>query len=245
MRAMILAAGKGTRLRPLTNSTPKPLLEVAGQPMIAFALAQIRQAGIREAVINLHYLGAQIRRAVGRGERYGVRVSYSEEDPLLDTGGGIAACRPFLRGDTFVVLNADTYSEVPLGDVIAFHRARGALATLVLRPDPHIERYGVIEIDTAGRLRRFLGHVPPDDGGPVEPLTRLMYAGTMVLEPRLFAYLPPGIYSITRDTLPRVLAAGEPLFGYVYSGYWRVLDTLVDLEAGRREIAERLAKRPT
>jgi NDP-sugar pyrophosphorylase family protein len=244
MRAMILAAGKGTRLRPLTETTPKPLLDVAGQPMIAYPLQRLREAGIQEAVINLHHLGSQIRAALGSGEGYGVRLSYSEEDPILDTGGGIAACRDFLGGDTFVVLNADTYIEVHLTDVIAFHRAHAATVTLVLRHDPHVTRYGVIEVDASQRVRRFLGHpAGPASAGqaPVtDPLTPLMYAGVMILEPRVFTYLHPGIYSITRHALPRLLQAGEPLFGFLYDGYWRVLDTPADLAEGRREIAARL-----
>src|SRR5262249_8423600 len=106
MRAMILAAGKGTRLRPLTDTVPKPLLEVAGRPMIALPLDLLRAAGIRDVVINLHHLGGQLRAALGDGSAYGVRITYSEEDPILDTGGAIAAARDFLIGDTFVVLNA-------------------------------------------------------------------------------------------------------------------------------------------
>src|SRR5258706_2851077 len=95
MRAMILAAGKGTRLRPLTDSIPNPLIDVAGQPMIAFPLQLLRNAGIQDVVINLHHLGEQIRSALGDGSTYGVRIRYSEEDPILDSGGGIAAAREF------------------------------------------------------------------------------------------------------------------------------------------------------
>jgi mannose-1-phosphate guanylyltransferase len=242
MRAMILAAGKGTRLRPLTDAVPKPLLDVAGRPMIAFALELVRAAGIREVVINLHHLGDQIRRALGNGEAYGVKITYSAEDPILDTGGGIAAARATLAGDRFVVLNADTYIELRLNDVIAFHDRSGALATLVLRPDPEAARYGSIEIGTAGRVRRFLSTVAAGaaarEGSDPEPL---MYAGVMIFEPRIFTYLPDGVYSITRDVFPRLLIAGEPVHGYVHHGYWRVLDTPADLEAGRREIAQRVA----
>src|SRR5579862_3552021 len=107
MRGMILAAGKGTRLRPLTDSVPKPLIDVAGRPMIAYPLEVLRQAGIAEVVINLHHHGGQIRAALGNGRAYGVDIIYSEEDPILDTGGAIAAARTYLADDTFVVLNAD------------------------------------------------------------------------------------------------------------------------------------------
>jgi len=237
MRAMILAAGKGTRLRPLTESVPKPLIEVAGRPMIAFSLQLLREAGIKEVVINLHHLGAQIRRRLADGSAYGVRIAYSEEDPILDTGGAIAAARRFLDGDTFAVLNADAVIDLRLQDVVAFHARQGALATMVLRPDPDAARHDDIGIDRAQRIRRFLGRSYGDPD--FTPMERMMFPGVHVFEPRVFDYMPDGVYSVTRDTYPRLLTAGEPVYGYVHRGYWRVLDTPDDLAAGRRELAGR------
>lgn len=238
MRGMILAAGKGTRLRPLTDSVPKALVEVAGQPMIAFPLQLLRSAGVEEVVINLHHLGAQIRTRLGDGRAYGVRISYSEEEPILDTGGAVAAARDFLGGGTFVVLNADTFCELDLREVIAWHRQRQAVGTLVVRADPDALRRDDIGIDPSARIRRFLGRdYAPGDRGP-----RLMFAGLQVLEPRIFDYMPPGAYSMTHDVYPRLLAAGEPLVGYVHDGYWQVLDTPADLAAGRQEIPGRLGR---
>lgn len=243
MRAMILAAGKGSRLRPLTDTVPKPLLEVAGRPMILFALQLLREAGINEVVINLHHLGAQIRRRLGDGAEFGVRITYSEEDPILDTGGAIAAARDFLSGDTFVVLNADTVMDLRLREVLAFHRRQAALATMVVRPDRDALRNDAVALDAAQRLRAILGHQAAGEATNAStfPAGRMMYAGVLVFEPRVFDYLPRGVYSVTRDVYPRLLAAGEPLFGYVYDGYWRVLDTPEDLAAGRRELGARTA----
>lgn len=240
MRAMVLAAGKGTRLRPLTDTVPKPLIEVAGRPMVAYPLEVLRQAGIEEVVINLHHLGGQIRAALGDGHAYGLRIIYSEEDPILDTGGAIAAAREHLAGDTFVVLNADTFIDVRLRDVIEFHHRHRALATMVLRPDPDAARKDDIRIDADGRLRRVLGHTHPAAVTSAASLPRLFYAGIQVFDPRVFDFLPAGVYSITRDVYPRLLAADEPLYGFLHTGYWRVLDTPGDLAAGRREIAARL-----
>jgi mannose-1-phosphate guanylyltransferase len=239
MRAMILAAGKGTRLRPLTDQVPKPLIEVAGRPMIAYPLELLRRANVREVVINLHHLGGQIRAALGDGRAYGVEIIYSEEDPILDTGGAIAAARDVLSADTFVVLNADTFIDVRLQDVIDFHRRRQALATLVVRADPDAARRDDIRIDATQRVRRILGHTHPATAA-ADSLPRLFYAGIQVFDPRIFEYLPAGVYSITRDVYPRLLAADEPVFGYVHEGYWRVLDTPEDLASGRREIAARV-----
>jgi NDP-sugar pyrophosphorylase family protein len=157
MRAMILAAGLGTRLRPLTDTVPKPLLDVAGEPMIAFSLRLLRAAQISEVVINLHHLGEQIRSTLGDGRAYGVHITYSDENPILDTGGAIAAARAFLADDTFVVVNADTVIDLSLQRVIDAHRRAQATATMVLRPDPEAERYGLVEIDAGNRVRRILG----------------------------------------------------------------------------------------
>lgn len=235
MRAMILAAGKGSRLRPLTDSVPKPLVEVAGRPMIAFALQLLRQADIHEVVINLHHLGDQIRRTLGDGSAYGARITYSEENPILDTGGAIEAAREFLCNETFVVVNADVVIDLRLRDVIDFHHRHGAMATMVLRPDPQAERKDDIGIDAARRIRRFLGR--PYEAGPPSTGDRHLFASVHVFNRRLFDYMQPGVYSITRDVYPRLLAAGEPVYGYVHHGYWRVLDTPGDLAAGRRELA--------
>ncbi len=239
MRAMILAAGKGMRLRPLTDSIPKPLIDVAGRPMIAYPLELLRRAGVQEVVINLHHLGGQIRAALGDGKLSGVRILYSEEDPILDTGGAIAAARDYLSGEPFVVLNADTFIDIRLQDVIDFHHRHGALATMVVRADPDAARKDDIRVDTGQRIRRILGHCHPAST-MTESLPRLFYAGIQVFDPRIFEYLPGGVYSITRDVYPRLLAADEPVCGYVHEGYWRVLDTPGDLASGRREIAARL-----
>lgn len=236
---MILAAGFGKRLQPLTDSCPKPLIDVGGQPMIAYPLALVRQAGIREVAINLHHLGEQIRETLGHGENYGVRITYFEENPILDTGGAVAAARSFLEGEDFVVLNADTVTDLPLIDMIAVHRQCRALATMFLRPDPEAARYGLIEIDADRRIQRFLG----EPARAPEPLTALMFGGVHVLSPDVFTYMSPGIYGITRRTYPRMLAAGEPLYGYVYDGYWQLLDTHAGLAAGRAALARRRGDR--
>jgi NDP-sugar pyrophosphorylase family protein len=229
---MILAAGFGSRLRPLTDRLPKALIPVAGKPLIAYPLALLREVGIREVLINLHHRGDQIRAALGNGSAYGVSIEYSEEHPILDTGGAIKNAERFLRDATFVVLNADTVIDLQLADLIDFHRRKGALATMVLRPDPDAPRYGEIEIDASGRIRRFLGqpaNVP-------EPLTPLMFAGIHVFEPQVFEQMEHGRFGITRVTYPKMLAEGRQLFGYVFRGYWRVLDTHAGLAEGRWEL---------
>lgn len=226
---MILAAGFGSRLRPLTDRIPKPLVQVAGHPLIAYPLALLRAAGIREVIINLHHLGAQLRAALGDGSAYGVSITYSEEAPILNTGGAIKKAQAFLQDEPFVVLNSDTICDLDLRDVVAWHGAHGALATMMLRPDREAQRYGLIEIDASGRIRRFLGVPPVVDA----PLTPLMFGGVHVFQPEVFDYMEAGRFGINGITYPRMLAAGCRLFGYTFTGYWRVLDTHAGLVEGR------------
>jgi NDP-sugar pyrophosphorylase family protein len=235
---MILAAGFGRRLRPLTDRVPKPLITVGGKPLIAYSLELLRAAGIHEVIVNLHHRGAEIRAALGNGTAYDMSISYSEEDPILDTGGGIKQAQPFLGGGRFVVLNSDSIMALDLARVIEWHQARGALATMVLRPDRDAARYGIIEIDAASRIRRFLGQPATVDGGP---FTALMFAGVHVFEPDVFAYMPAGAFGINRQTYPAMLAAGRPLFGYRFDGFWRVLDTHAGLADGRWEVEQAVA----
>lgn len=230
MKAMILAAGRGTRLAPLTDTVPKPLVEVAGRPLVAHPLLQLRAAGVREVVLNLHHLAADVRAALGDGERFGLRLHYSEETELLDSGGGVHRARVWLD-ETFLLLNADTIQDVPLGELVRRHRRLGGIATLVLRRDPNADAYGLLHVDAAQRLRRIRGE-PCDVPGA---LAERMFAGVSIWEPRVFAYMRDGAFSLTRDLIPRLLAADEAIHGFDYDGYWRVVDTPADLERARSE----------
>ena len=232
---MILAAGFGRRLRPLTDRVPKPLIAVGEHPLIAYPLALLRAAGIREVIINLHHFGGQIRDALGTGAAHGVSITYIEEAPILETGGGIKNAERFLRDDRFVVLNSDTICDLDLHEVIAWHTACGGLATMVLRPDREAAHYGIIEVDASNRIRRFLGRPAVVDG----PLTPLMFAGVHVFEPQVFDCMDEGRFGINSVTYPRLLAADHPLYGYPFSGYWRVLDTHAGLAEGRWELLTR------
>jgi NDP-sugar pyrophosphorylase family protein len=221
MRAMILAAGFGTRLRPLTNTLPKALVPIAGRPLIEYGLLFLKSYGIEDVIINLHHLGEKIQAALGDGSAYGLRITYSLENPLLETGGGIKKAQLFLDSETFVVLNCDTIIDLDLTALLAEHRKNRAAATLVLRPDPEAARYGIVETDASGRIRRFLGQ-PAEVN---EPLWPCMFTGLQMLEPRVFDFMPEEKpFSTTRDTYPQMLRAGEPLYGFIHTGPWMVID---------------------
>jgi NDP-sugar pyrophosphorylase family protein len=226
---MVLAAGRGTRMRPLTDTVPKPLIPVAGRPMIEHILEFLRRGGIEEVVINLHHLGHLIEQHVGHGERFGVRVRYSPEDPILDTGGGIKRAESLLAGEPFVVANGDSLLDLRLEELLAFHRRRGGMATLAVRPDADAARYGLVEVDAGDRLRRIAG-LP---AGPIEePLRGFMFPGLHVLEPSIFSWMEAGrAFSITRDTYPRLIAGGIPVYGYETASRWVNIDTPAALAA--------------
>lgn len=230
----MLAAGLGTRLRPLTLDRPKPLVAVRGRPLIAYNLLLLRRYGITDVIINLHHHGDALRAALGDGAAFGLHIEYSPEDPLLDTGGAMKNAQAFFGGEDFLVMNGDTIIDLPLDVLVAAHRARRAAATLVLRNDPDQERYGLVEIDADTRIRRFLGR--PE--AVAAPLKAYMFAGVHVLSPRVFRYMPDlRAFSITRETYPAMLAADEPLYGLPFAGFWRVIDTAADLERAERTLA--------
>ena len=230
-RAMVLGAGLGTRLAPLTHTTPKPLIPVGGRPFIEHILAFLSAGGIEEVVINLHHLGHLIEQHVGDGSRFGLRVRYSWENPILDTGGGIKHAEPLLAGEPFVVANGDSLLDLSLRDVLAQHQARGGAVTMVLRSDPDASRYGLVEIDADDRVRRVVG-LPPGVAGT---LRGFMFPGLHVLEPEVFKWMDAGgVYSITRVTYPRLIQADVPIYACVTSARWINIDTPQALTAAER-----------
>jgi len=236
-RAMILAAGRGRRLAPLTDRIPKPLVPVAGRPMIEHLLEQLAAGGITEVVINLHHLGEQIERALGDGARHGLTIRYSWEREIRDTGGGIRHAQSLLAGEPFVVANGDSLLELPLDELTAHHERSGGLATMALRPDPDPTAWGAVEVDDGGRVRRIAGQPPvPDD----TRLEAYMFPGLHVFEPELFDWLEPdGAFSITRVTYPKLLAAGRAVHGFVTPARWVTIDTADALAAADRVLRKR------
>jgi NDP-sugar pyrophosphorylase family protein len=230
MRAMILAAGFGTRLRPLTNTVPKALVPVAGRPLIEYSLLLLKAYGIEDIVINLHHLGGKIREALGDGHIYGLRITYSPEDPILESGGGIKNAQRFLDGEAFIVVNCDTIIDVDLNALLAAHRQTESVVTLVLRSDPETASYGILETDSSNRLRRIRGE--PAEIEVKETLSQFMFTGCQILEPRVFDFMPEvKPFSTTRETYVAMLRANEPLYGFIHTGTWMTVD---DAEAMAR-----------
>ncbi len=221
MKAMILAAGFGTRLRPLTNTMPKALLPVAGTPLIVWNLLLLKRHGFAEVVINLHHLGPMIEQTLGNGSQFGLRIIYSREPMILGTGGGIKQAEPLFSGEPVLVLNGDTLFELDLDALWTFHREREAAATLVLREDPDAARWGVVEVGPEERILRITGR----GSAASLPTTPRMFAGIHILAPRLLREVKKGVESSIIDPYVAALERGEPVLGYEMKSYWSDVGT--------------------
>lgn len=239
---MVLAAGFGTRLRPLTDVLPKPAVPVGGLPLLQFALARLRAAGAARAVVNAHHLPDELSRVAGEASRgAGVAVSISREPVIAGTGGALREARSLL-GDAraFVLWNGDVLFDLDLAAVVARHRASGALATMVLAPMPPGATYATVDVDRSMAVRRIAGHGPGGEG-----LTPLHFTGVHVLSPALLDRVPasPFACDVNRHVYPPLLERGQ-VRAEVAGGYWndlgtpaRYLQANLDLLAGAATVA--------
>jgi len=222
MRAIVLSAGYGTRLWPLTEDRTKPAIPILGKPLVGYVAEYLASYGIDEIVVNLHHRPESVRRALGDGSRFGVKLHYVEEPEILGTSGALDNTREFFEHETFVVVNGKIITDIDLTAALETHRNANALATLVLLPNTRRERFSVVETE-GGRITGFGGMPVVDGGGPAP----LMFTGIHILEPRIFEYVPRGVFSDSViHVYPQAIARGEILAAHVASGKWRELSTL-------------------
>jgi NDP-sugar pyrophosphorylase family protein len=253
MKALVLAAGYGERLRPITDTIPKPLVEIGGRPLIHYPLLLLRHAGIRDVAVNVHHLADKIEAALGGGQALGLAITYSPEPVLLGTGGPLLALRDYFRGERFLLLNGDTIMDLDLPAMIAMHREHGAIVTMALRETASPEAYSQIEIDTNRQIRRMRLLIDRTRGRfddypdalPAElaaELIPLMYCGAMICEPAVLDIMPAAPpFSLITDMLAPMVSQGLPLFGHVLKGFFRTVD---DLRAYKQLRAEFAASAP-
>jgi NDP-sugar pyrophosphorylase family protein len=250
MKAMILAAGFGTRLWPLTVGRTKPALPFLNRPLIACTIEYLKRHGVEDLIINLHHEPDSVREQIGDGSDYGVRIDYSVEEPeILGTSGALDRVRDRLDKETFLVINGKIITDIDLGAAVAAHRDRQALTTLVLLPNDKRERFSEVKITEDGRVSEFAGF--PESGNPQSaslqfgrnPQSPLMFTGIHVLDPGIFEYIPRGVFSDSvRDVYPKAMADGKTVAAHVADGAssWRELSTIeryltISLEFLRRE----------
>jgi NDP-sugar pyrophosphorylase family protein len=222
MRAIVLSAGYGTRLWPLTEDRTKPAIPILGKPLVGYVAEYLAGYGIDEIVVNLHHRPESVRRALGDGSRFGVKLHYVDEPVILGTSGALDNTRSFFEHETFVVVNGKIITDIDLKAALETHRKSNALATLILLPNARRERFSVVETE-GGRIRGF-GGMPVDSGGDAVPL---MFTGIHIMEPRILEYVPRGVFSDSVvHVYPQAIANGEILAAHVASGKWRELSTL-------------------
>ncbi len=216
MRAVLMAGGSGTRLRPLTCDLPKPMVPILNRPIAEHIINLLRRNGITEIIMTLHYLPDAIRGYFQEGGDFGVKITYSvEEDQPLGTGGCVKNTSEWLD-DTFIVISGDSITDFDLRAAIAFHKEKGSKATLILTRVPNPIEFGVVITDKDGHIVRFL-----EKPSNSEIFSDTVNTGTYILEPEVLQYLPENEESdFSGDLFPLLLEKGEPIYGYVAEGYW-------------------------
>lgn len=219
---MVLAAGKGTRLFPLTGEIPKPMAPVVDTPIIEHIFALLTEHGVREAHVNVSYLADTLLGAYGEGfETNGMSVHLSREEELLGTAGGVKRLEPNFD-ETFVVVSGDALTDVDITSLVEFHKRKGALATIALRRVYDTSEFGVVELDGESNIKGF--QEKPDPGDAISTLAN---TGIYVFEPRALSYIPEKEFAdFAQDIFPKLLEEGERFVGYQDDFYWSDIGTL-------------------
>ena len=216
IRAMVMAAGAGTRLRPLTNDLPKPMVPIANRPVLEYTVENLRRHGITDIIFNLHSYPELIRDHFGDGSRFGVSISYSHEPKLLGTAGGVKKVEWFLKDNTFLVLSGDGLTTVNVTRLLRFHREKRSVATMGLKAVDTRFDYGVTLTQKNGRIKRFIEKPLWGDVFSSE-----VNSGIYVFEPSIFKAIPPGaVYDFGKQVWPKLLKSGAAIYGFPFTEYW-------------------------
>ena len=232
MKAMVLAAGLGSRLRPLTDTCPKPMIPIAGRPLLEYVLRLLARYGFDQVAVNLHHLPAAIQDHFGDGAAWGIRLTYSLERELLGTAGAVRQLAGFFT-EPFLVYYGDNLCNVDLGRMWHAHHQEGELASvgLLWMDDP--TNRGIVELDRRGRIRRLVEKPRPEEVFP----DYLVNGGVYILDPEVLEWIPPGNSDFSRDVFPRLLAAGRPLYGHRLQGQLLSTDTPARYALAQEQVA--------
>ena len=221
MKAIILAAGQSTRLRSVVDSIPKPMIQIRGRPILEHSIELLKKQGISEIYVNLHYLADVIRGHFANGEKWGVKITYAYEKGLLGTAGAVKNFERYIGVSRFMVVYGDNYYDFDLGEIVAFHKEKKGLGTIVLYETEDIKGSGIAEVDRDGKILRFAEK--PDSG---EAFSRLANASIYIFEPGIFDYIPSDQLSdFGHDIFPKLIEQGKPLYGIVVKGSVIAVDT--------------------
>jgi mannose-1-phosphate guanylyltransferase/phosphomannomutase len=232
MKAVIMAGGEGTRLRPLTANQPKPMLPLGNRPMMEHIVRHVHNHGFRDIVVTVQFLASQVRNYFGDGSDMGVDLTYATETTPLGTAGSVKNAREQLQ-ETFLVISGDALTDVDLGELVAFHRSSGAMATVALKHMENPLEFGIVITREDGRIERFLEK--PHWG---QVFSDTINTGIYVLEPEVFEHIPDGPSDFAGDIFPKLLELGVPLFGFVVDGYWEDVGNLDAYQRAHQDILD-------
>lgn len=224
---MILAAGFGTRLFPLTIDRTKPAIPFLGKPLVGYVAEYIAAFGIRDVVVNLHHQPESVINALGDGRAFGVNIEYTREEPeILGTAGALDRARSLLGNETFLVINGKIISDIDIAEAISVHKSSGALATMVLKPNRKRESFTVVET-AGGRVTGFGAFPDLDDSARDADSAPMMFTGIHILEPEVFDYIPRNAYSDIVPVFYRpAIKKGEMIAAHISNGSWYELSTI-------------------
>lgn len=222
MKAVILVGGEGTRLRPLTTNCPKPLIPLVNRPFLDHILYLLRTHGIHDVVLAVAYKSDSFEQAYGDGSPLGMRLTYVREEAAMGTGGAIKNVEGCLEpGETFLVFNGDILTDIDLTDMLRKHKASGSVCTISLTPVEDPSMYGVVDLDSNGRIQHFTEKPKRE-----EATSNWINAGTYIIEPTVLDRIPEGRhYMVERGLFPGLLAEGQPMYGYKTEAYWLDIGT--------------------
>src|SRR6266567_7454032 len=222
MKAMILAAGVGSRLDPLTRNLPKPLVPIVNRPVMEHIIELLRKHGCTEIVVNVHYLGDQIESYFGDGSRLGVKIHWSREDQLWGDAGSVKRMEQILRDDTFIVVGGDDLADIDLTRLVKTHKEKKALATIALSLVDDPSEYGIVLTNEDDRITRFLE----------KPKGEVIFSnqantGVYVFEPDIFELIPHNtFYLFGKQFFPKILDQKRPMYGHLTASYWKDVGNL-------------------
>jgi NDP-sugar pyrophosphorylase family protein len=234
-KAMVLAAGLGTRLRPLTDLISKPMAPIANRPVMEHIIKLLAKHGFRDIVCNLHYFPDVIKNHFGDGSKWGVNIVYSFEEELLGTAGGVRKVEDFFQGQTFLVISGDALTDIDLSNAYDFHKEKKGIATLVLTEVEDTTQFGVVILDENKRIKGF--QEKPLSG---EAKSNLANSGIYFFEPDIFKYMPPKgqFYDFGKNLFPDLLEKDIPYYGYKHNRYWNDVGSLDEYQQGNFDSLE-------
>jgi len=240
MKAVVMAGGEGTRLRPLTTNRPKPLVPILGKPIAQHILEHLKRAGVDEVILTLYYLGDEIRSYFGDGSELGLKLIYSVEESPLGTAGSVKQAEEYLKDDTFIIVSGDALTDIDIEKALASHRSTGAEATIVLQRVPNPLEFGVVLTEADGKIQRFLEK--PSWG---EVFSDTVNTGMYILEPSVFNLMEHGkAYDWSSDIFPEILASGRKIYGHTMEEYWCDVGSLDQYRIAQYEMLDGQTKLP-